>query len=56
MANRKLKKEISTYIRTNLKSIYDKSILDKLQINNNFSLSDYIKIVQLKKAGIGVTQ
>jgi len=46
------REEITTYIRTNLKSIYDKSILDNLQIKENFSLRDYIKSVQLKKAGL----
>jgi hypothetical protein len=46
------KEEISTYIRTNLKDIYDKSILDNLQIKEDFSLRDYIKSVQLKKAGL----
>ena len=46
------KEEITTYIRTNLKSIYDKSILDNLQIKEDFSLRDYIKSVQLKKAGL----
>lgn len=46
------KEEISTYIRNNFKSIYNKSILESLQIDENFSLRDYIKKVQLKKAGL----
>ncbi|HLD90350.1 MAG TPA: hypothetical protein VI911_04950 [Patescibacteria group bacterium] len=46
------KQEITTYINKNFKKIYDKSILDSLQIDENFSLRDYIKKVQLKKAGL----
>ena len=46
------KEEISTYIRRYLKSIYNKSVLDNLNIQDSFSLRDYIKTVQLKKAGL----
>lgn len=46
------KEEVSNYIKKNFKEIYDKSILEKLQIKENFSLRDYIKNVQLKKAGL----
>lgn len=45
--------EITNYIKKNFKSIYDKEILDSLlQIGETFSLRDYIKNVQLKKAGL----
>jgi hypothetical protein len=46
------KQEIITYIKNNFKSIYNKRILDKLQIKDNFSLRDYIKQVQLNKSGL----
>lgn len=46
------KQEITRYIQNNFEDIYDKNILDSLQIDENFSLRDYIKKVQLKKAGL----
>ncbi len=46
------KKEITDYIKKNFKSIYDKEILNSLQIEEGFSLRDYIKKVQLKNAGL----
>ncbi len=46
------KEEISNYIQKYLTDIYDKSILDNLNVQDSFSLRDYIKTVQLKKAGL----
>lgn len=49
---RPTKKEITNYIQKYLTDIYDKQILDSLQIEEGFSLRDYIKKVQLKNAGL----
>jgi len=46
------KEEVSNYIKKYLTDIYDKNILDSLQIEEHFSLRDYIKTVQLKNAGL----
>lgn len=46
------KEEISNYIKKYLVDIYDKSLLESLQAEEMFSLRDYIKKVQLKKAGL----
>ena len=46
------KKEITKYIQKNFNEIYDKKILESLQIEEGFSLRDYLKKVQLKNAGL----
>ena len=46
------KEEISAYIKKYLTDIYDEDILNNLSVQDTFSLRDYIKAVQLKKAGL----
>ncbi len=50
---RPARSEVLTYIKDNFKSIYDKSIVNYFFNNDEvFSLRDYIKRYQLKKAGL----